>query len=119
MWRGIFPPLPKEIDLAIMDRFCTYLPGWEMLKNSSEFLTSNYDFITDYLAEAFHYQLKHTNRYEDVSRRIKLGKDVQGRDEKGIKKNGRCVYEDATSAWTQLHLIHNIILILLLLTPTH
>jgi ATP-dependent Lon protease len=81
-----FSPLPKEFDLAIMDRFCTYLPGWEMLKNSSEFLTANYGFITDYLAEAFHYQLKHTNRYEDVSRRIKLGKDVQGRDEKGIKK---------------------------------
>jgi ATP-dependent Lon protease len=86
MWSGIFPPLPKEFDLAIMDRFCTYLPGWEMLKNSSEFLTLNYGFITDYLAEAFHYQLKHTNRYEDVSRRIKSGKDVEGRDEKGIKK---------------------------------
>jgi ATP-dependent Lon protease len=82
----LFQPLPKEFDLAIMDRFCTYLPGWEMPKNSSEFLTSNYGFITDYLAEAFHYQLKHTNRYEDVSRRIKLGKDVEGRDEKGIKK---------------------------------
>ena len=38
------------------------------------------------MAEAFHYQLKNTNRYEDVSRRIKLGKCVEGRDEKGIKK---------------------------------
>ena len=82
----LFQPLPKEFDLAVMDRFCTYLPGWEMPKNSSEFLTSNYGFITDYLAEAFHYQLKHTNRYEDVSKRIKLGKSVEGRDEKGIKK---------------------------------
>jgi ATP-dependent Lon protease len=82
----LFQPLPKEFDLAIMDRFCTYLPGWEMPKNSSEFLTSNYGFITDYLAEAFHYQLKHTNRYEEVSKRIKLGKSVEGRDEKGIKK---------------------------------
>ncbi|MDC3409615.1 BREX system Lon protease-like protein BrxL, partial [bacterium] len=42
--------------------------------------------ITDYLAEAFHYQLKHTNRYEEVSQRINLGKCVEGRDEKGIKK---------------------------------
>ena len=82
----LFQPLPKEFDLAVMDRFCTYLPGWEMPKNSSEFLTSNYGFITDYLAEAFHYQLKHTNRYEEVSKRIKLGKSVEGRDEKGIKK---------------------------------
>lgn len=82
----LFQPLPKEFDLAVMDRFCMYMPGWEMPKNSSTFLTDNYGFITDYLAEAFHYQLKHTNRYEEVSKRIKLGKCVEGRDEKGIKK---------------------------------
>ena len=82
----LFQPLPKEFDLAVMDRFCMYMPGWEMPKNSSEFLTQNYGFITDYLAEAFHYQLKNTNRYEDVSQRLKLGKCVEGRDEKGIKK---------------------------------
>jgi len=69
-----------------MDRFAAYIPGWEMPKNSSEFLTSRYGFITDYLAEAFHYQFKHTNRYEEVSRQIRLGKDIEGRDEKGIKK---------------------------------
>ena len=82
----LFQPLPKEFDLAVMDRFCMYLPGWEMPKNSSEFLTNSYGFITDYLAEAFHYQLKHTNRYEEVSQRLKLGNCVEGRDEKGIKK---------------------------------
>lgn len=82
----LFQPLPREFDLAVMDRFCMYMPGWEMPKNSSEFLTQNYGFITDYLAEAFHYQLKNTNRYEDVSQRLKLGKCVEGRDEKGIKK---------------------------------
>jgi ATP-dependent Lon protease len=82
----LFQPLPAEFDLAIMDRFAAYIPGWEMPKNSSEFLTNNYGFITDYLAEAFHYQFKHTNRYEEVSKRIRLGKSVEGRDEKGIKK---------------------------------
>jgi len=46
----------------------------------------NYGFITDYLAEAFHYQLKHTNRYEEVSSRIRFGKNIEGRDEKGINK---------------------------------
>ena len=69
-----------------MDRFACYLPGWEMPKNSSEYLTSNYGFITDYLAEAFHHQFKHTNRYEEVNKRIRLGSAVEGRDEKGIKK---------------------------------
>lgn len=82
----LFMPLPKEFDLAVMDRFACYLPGWEIPKNSSEYLTDNYGFITDYIAEAFHYQLKHTNRYEEVSNRIKLGKSIEGRDEKGIKK---------------------------------
>lgn len=82
----LFQPLPKEFDLAVQDRFACYLPGWEMPKNSSEFLTSHYGFITDYLAEAFHHQLKQTNRYEEVSKRIRLGKSVEGRDEKGIKK---------------------------------
>ncbi len=82
----LFQPLPPEFDLAIMDRFATYLPGWEMPKNSSEYLTKNYGFITDYLAEAFHHLSKHSNRYEEVSKRIKLGSSVEGRDEKGIKK---------------------------------
>ena len=82
----LFQPLPAELDLAIMDRFAAYIPGWELPKNSSSFLTNRYGFITDYLAEAFHYQFKHTNRYEEVNRRIRLGKAVEGRDEKGIKK---------------------------------
>lgn len=82
----LFQPLPAEFDLAIMDRFAAYIPGWEMPKNSSDFLTNNYGFITDYLAEAFHHQFKHTNRYEEVSKRIRLGSSVEGRDEKGIKK---------------------------------
>ncbi|MBP6421394.1 MAG: BREX system Lon protease-like protein BrxL [Propionivibrio sp.] len=82
----LFLPLPAEFDYAIQDRFAAYIPGWEMPKNSSEFLTSRYGFITDYLAEAFHYQFKHTNRYEEVTKRIRLGKSIEGRDEKGVKK---------------------------------
>ena len=82
----LFLPLPPQFDLAVMDRFAAYIPGWEMPKNSSEYLTDSYGLITDFLAEAFHYQLKHTNRYEEVSKRIRLGSSVEGRDEKGIKK---------------------------------
>lgn len=82
----LFIPMPKEFDLAIMDRFAAYLPGWEMPKNSSDYLTDNYGFISDYLTEAFHYQFSHTNRYEEVNKRIKLGQNAEGRDEKGIKK---------------------------------
>ena len=82
----LFMPLPKEFDLAIMDRFAAYIPGWEMPKSGSAYLTNAYGLITDYIAEAFHYQFSHTNRYEEVTQRIKLGSHVEGRDEKGIKK---------------------------------
>ena len=82
----LFVSLPKELDLAVMDRFASYLPGWEMPKNSSSFLTNNYGLITDYLAEAFHHCFVSTNRYEEVGSRIKLGSNIEGRDEKGIKK---------------------------------
>jgi ATP-dependent Lon protease len=82
----LFQPLPEQFDLAVMDRLACYLPGWEMPKNSSAFLTGRFGLITDYLAEAFHHQLKHSNRYEEVSKRVKLGSAVEGRDEKGIKK---------------------------------
>src|SRR5712691_114212 len=82
----LFQPLPSQLDLAVMDRFACYVPGWEMPKNSSAFLTDHYGLITDYLAEAFHYQLKHSNRYEEVNKRLRLGPAVEGRDEKGIKK---------------------------------
>jgi len=82
----LFYPLPPELDLAIMDRFAFYLPGWEMQKTSSEYLTENYGLITDYLAEAFHHQFAHVNRYQEVSDRVRLGPSIEGRDEKGIKK---------------------------------
>lgn len=82
----LFISLPKELDLAVMDRFACYLPGWEMPKTSSKYLTDNYGLITDYLAEAFHHCFVATSRYEEVSSRVKLGSSVEGRDEKGIKK---------------------------------
>lgn len=81
----LFLPLPKEFDLAIMDRFFCYLPGWEMPKNSSAYLTERYGFITDYVSEAFHL-LARESRYDFVSGHVKLGKSVEGRDEMAIRR---------------------------------
>ena len=44
-------------------------------------LTRNYGFITDYLAEVFHYLSKKVNRYEYVNRTCRFGRALQGRDE--------------------------------------
>ena len=82
----LFYPLPDNFDLALIDRFHLYLPGWEMPKTSSDYLTENYGFITDYLAEAFHHLFMHTNKYDWVNNNIKLGPSVEGRDEPAIKK---------------------------------
>ena len=81
----LFFSLPKEFDLAVIDRFYHYLPGWEIPKNSSAYLTSNFGFITDYLAEAFHHLTK-SSRWDYVSSNCKFSKSVEGRDEIGIKK---------------------------------
>src|SRR6185295_7393238 len=32
------------------------------------------------------HQFAHTNRYEEVNKRIRLGSAIEGRDEKGVKK---------------------------------
>jgi len=69
-----------------MDRFACYLPGWEMPKNSSSALTDRYGLITDYLAEAFHYQLKHSNRYEEVSKRVRLAAPSRGGTRRASKR---------------------------------
>lgn len=82
----LFYPLPDNFDLAVIDRFHYYLPGWEMPKNSSDYLTENYGFITDYMAEAFHHLFMHTNKYDWVNNHIKLGPSIEGRDEVAIKK---------------------------------
>ena len=81
----LFVSLPKEFDLAVIDRFYNYMPGWEIPKNSSGYLTSNYGFITDYIAEAFHHQSKQT-KYDYVNQHCEFGKSVQGRDEIAVKK---------------------------------
>ena len=81
----LFIPLPKEFDLAIMDRFFNYMPGWEIPKNSSAYLTNNYGFITDYLAEAFHLLAKQS-RFDDVTKNCKFGSSIEGRDELAVKK---------------------------------
>jgi ATP-dependent Lon protease len=81
----LFQPLPKEFDLALIDRFHFYLPGWEVPKNSKDILTSHYGFVTDYLAEAFR-ALRKQNLYDVVDRFYRFGSHVEGRDATATKK---------------------------------
>jgi len=81
----LFQPLPKEFDLALLDRIHFYLPGWEVPKNSKDILTAHYGFVTDYLAEAFR-ALRKQNRFDEAERVFRFGSHVEGRDATAIKK---------------------------------
>ena len=82
----LFKPLPPEFDIAVIHRFHTYLPGWELPPNSSNLLTNEYGFITDYMAEALHFLNKQRNFYAAVKKRAQLGPGFQGRDETAVYK---------------------------------
>lgn len=81
----LFQPLPKEFDLAVLDRMHFYLPGWEVPKNSKDMLTVHYGFVTDYLAEAFRALRKH-NWFDVVEKTYRFGSHVEGRDASAVKR---------------------------------
>jgi ATP-dependent Lon protease len=81
----LFQPLPKEFDLAVIDRLHFYLPGWEVPKNSKELLTTHYGFVTDYLAEAFR-TLRKQNLFDAVERYYRFGSHIEGRDASAVKR---------------------------------
>ena len=82
----LFKPLNPVFDLAIIDRFHTYVPGWEVPKNKDENLTRNYGLIIEYLAEAFHYLARRTNRFAYAKAECKLGKGFDQRDQTAVLK---------------------------------
>lgn len=81
----LFQPLPKEFDLALLDRMHFYFPGWEVPKISKNILTTHYGFVTDYLAEAFR-NLRKLNRYDEVEKVFRFGAHVEGRDAIAARK---------------------------------
>jgi ATP-dependent Lon protease len=82
----LFQPLPKEFDLAVMDRLHFYLPGWEIPKTSKDILTTHFGFVTDYLAEAFRV-LRKQNRFDTTDQHFRFGSHVEGRDATAVRKS--------------------------------
>lgn len=82
----LFRPLHRVFDLAILDRFHTFLPGWEIPKNKDENLTRRYGLIIEYLAEAFHHLARQTNRFAYAKSHCKLGKGYDQRDQTAVLK---------------------------------
>jgi ATP-dependent Lon protease len=82
----LFKPVHPVFDLAILDRFHTFLPGWEIPKNKDENLTRQYGLIIEYLAEAFHHLARKTNRFAQVKAACKLGPGYDQRDQTAVLK---------------------------------
>ena len=82
----LFKPLHPIFDLAIIDRFHTFVPGWEIPKNKDENLTRSYGLIIEYVAEAFHHLARKTNRFAYVKSACKLGKGYDQRDQTAVLK---------------------------------
>ena len=81
----LLAPFPDVmIDSAFFDRFHAYIPGWEIPKMRPEFITDQYGFIVDYLAEFFREMRKH-NFGDAISRYFRLGRDLNQRDTIAVK----------------------------------
>lgn len=82
----LFAPFPEPmIDAAFFDRMHAYLPGWEIPKMRPEFLTNQYGFIVDYLAE-FLREMRKRNFSDAINRHFKLGSNLNQRDTIAVKR---------------------------------
>jgi ATP-dependent Lon protease len=83
----LFSPFPSEIayDTAFFDRIHYYLPGWEIPKMRPEYITDEYGFIVDYLAEFFREMRKFS--YSDATDEyFSYGNNLNQRDVISVRK---------------------------------
>ena len=81
----LFTPFPKEMqDLAFLDRFHIYLPGWELPRFKGEMFTTKFGFIVDLIAEFFQL-MRNKSFYTEIESKITWGKDVDQRDKVRIR----------------------------------
>jgi ATP-dependent Lon protease len=82
----LFKPFPDEMeDLALIDRFHYYLPGWEVPKMQSSFFDDQYGFIVDYFSE-FLRELRKDSFADSINEYFALGDHLNQRDEKAVRK---------------------------------
>lgn len=83
----LFEPFPEAMawDSAFFDRMHFYIPGWEIPKMRPEFLTNEYGFIVDYMAEFFR-EMRKRSFTDAVDRYYKLGNNLNQRDVIAVRK---------------------------------
>ncbi len=83
----LFEPFPDAMagDTAFFDRMHYYIPGWEIPKMRPEFLTNEYGFIVDYLAEFFR-EMRKRSFSDALDKYFKLGSNLNQRDVIAVRK---------------------------------
>ena len=82
----LFVPFPEVmIDSAFFDRFHAYIPGWEIPKMRPEYLTNQYGFIVDYLAEYLR-EMRKRNFSDAIDKYFKLGNNLNQRDTIAVRR---------------------------------
>lgn len=84
---SLFDPFPSEMgtDTAFLDRMHCYIPGWEIPKFRPGHFTSDYGFITDYLAE-FIRELRKEQFGDALDKYFHLGKNLNQRDTIAVRR---------------------------------
>lgn len=81
----LFIPFPTEMqDLAFLDRFHIYLPGWELPRFKPEMFTKNFGFIVDLMAEYFQ-AMRDKSFYAQIEETIKWGPELDQRDQVRVR----------------------------------
>lgn len=83
----LFDPFPEAMayDTAFFDRMHCYIPGWEIPKYRPEFFTSEYGFITDYIAEFFR-EMRKRSFADAIDSYFNLGNNLNQRDVIAVRK---------------------------------
>lgn len=82
----LFVPFPPEMqDSAFLDRFHSYIPGWEFPRMRSELLTDHYGFVVDYLAWVFR-ELRQLSFTTAQDKYFEFGKSLDKRDGDAVRK---------------------------------
>ena len=82
----LFTPLPPKMqDLALIDRFHFYLPGWDVPKLRPKFFSKHYGLIVDFFAEVLR-EFRKMNFTNALNEFFKLGDHLNQRDVKAVRK---------------------------------
>jgi len=82
----LFVPFPEEMqDVAFLDRFHAYVPGWEIPKMHPKMFGTHYGFVVDYLAELFR-DLGKVTYTDAIDKHFRLGEALSTRDKKAVQK---------------------------------